>query len=225
MLEWHAIAGALVAGVITSISPCPLATNIAAIAFLARRTGQGRRIAWAGLAYTTGRVLAYTAIAAALIGGLLSTPAMSEILRNKLGGLVGPLLILTGMVVGGWLPLRLPGSSRLNEWGDRLANRGLLGEFLLGILFALSFCPASAALFFGTLLPIAIQANSPVVVPVLYGLGSAVPVLIAVFLFVRGVEFASRLESMRRIGGHLQTGTGVIMIAAGAWMTLATMLR
>ena len=225
MLEWHAIAGALVAGVITSISPCPLATNIAAIAFLARRTGQGRRIAWAGLAYTTGRVLAYTAIAAALIGGLLSTPAMSEILRNKLGGLVGPLLILTGMVVGGWLPLRLPGSSRLDEWGDRLANRGLLGEFLLGVLYALSFCPASAALFFGTLLPIAIQANSPVVVPVLYGLGSAVPVLIAVFLFVRGVEFASRLESLRRVGAHLQTGTGMIMIAAGTWMTVATMLR
>ena len=225
MPDWHAIAGALVAGIVTSISPCPLATNIAAIAFLGRRSGQGRRVAWAGLAYTAGRAVAYTGIAAAIIGGLLSTPAMSEILRTKLSGLVGPLLILTGMVVAGWLPLRLPGSSRLNDWGQKLAQKGLVGEFLLGGVFALSFCPASAALFFGTLLPIAVQSDSPVIVPVLYGLGSAVPVLIAVFLFVRGVEFAARLESMRRIGGHLQTGTGVIMIAAGAWMTLATMLR
>lgn len=225
MPDWHAIAGAVLAGIVTSISPCPLATNIAAIAFLARRAGEGRRVAWAGLAYTAGRAVAYAGIAAAIIGGLLSIPAMSEILRTKLGGLVGPLLILTGMVVAGWLPLRLPASSRLNDWGRQLAKRGLVGEFLLGVLFALSFCPASAALFFGTLLPIAVQSDSPFLVPVLYGLGSAVPVIIAVFLFVRGVEFASRLESMQRIGGHLRTGTGLIMIAAGAWMTLTTMLR
>ena len=125
MPDWHAIAGAVVAGIVTSISPCPLATNIAAIAFLGRRSGQGRRVAWAGLAYTAGRAVAYTGIAAAIIGGLLSTPAMSEILRTKLAGLVGPLLILTGMVVAGWLPLRLPGSSKLNVWGQQLAKRGL----------------------------------------------------------------------------------------------------
>lgn len=224
MPDWQAIAGALGLGVVTSISPCPLATNVAAIAFLARRTGQGRRVAWAGLAYTCGRAFAYALVTAVLVGGLLSSTVVSELLRNKLGGLVGPLLILTGMVVAGWLPLRMPGSSKLNAWGDRLAKRGLLGEFLLGVLFALSFCPASAALFFGSLMPLIIQADAPISLSLLYGLGTAVPVFVAVILFVRGVKLATRLESLQRFGAHLQTVTGIIIVGAGVWLTLANLI-
>ncbi len=224
MLEWSLIAGALWLGILTSISPCPLATNIAAVAFLARRTGQGRKVAWAGLAYTLGRAFAYTGIAAAIVCGVLSAPALADILRNKLSGLIGPILILAGMIVAGWIPLQLPGSSRFNQIGNWLADRGLVGEFSMGVLFALSFCPASAALFFGGLLPMSIKADSAVLLPSLYGLGTAVPVVIAVFLLAGGIEFASRLQALQRIGSHLQSVTGLLMVGLGVWLTVSNML-
>ena len=224
MPEWPFIAGALWLGIGTSISPCPLATNIAAVAFLARRTGQGQRVIWAGLVYTLGRALTYTAIAAAITGGILSAPALSEFVRSKLSGLIGPLLILVGMIVAGWIPLRLPGSSRFNEFGNWLGKRGMLGEFLLGALFALSFCPASAAIFFGVLLPMTVKADAPVGLSLLYGLGTAVPVVIAVLLLARGIELASRLQRLQRWGGHLQTVTAIVLIGVGAWMTVSGML-
>ena len=224
MLEWSLIAGAMWLGILTSISPCPLATNIAAVAFLARRTGQGRKVAWAGLAYTLGRAFAYTGIAAAIVGGVLSAPALADILRNKLSGLVGPILILAGMVVAGWIPLRLPGSSRFNQIGNWLADRGLVGEFSMGILFALSFCPASAALFFGGLLPMSIQSDSAILLPSLYGLGTALPVLIAVFLLARGIELASRLQALQRVGSHLQAATGLLMVGLGVWLTVTNLV-
>jgi cytochrome c biogenesis protein CcdA len=224
MPDWPFIAGALWLGIGTSISPCPLATNIAAVAFLARRTGQGRRVVWAGLAYTAGRAVAYTAIAAAIAWGVLSAPAISEFARTKLSGLIGPLLILVGMIIAGWLPLRLPGSSKLNELGNWLAQRGMIGEFLLGALFALSFCPASAAIFFGLLLPLTVKADAPVTLSLLYGLGTAVPVIIAVFLLARGIEFAARLQSLQKLGGRLQLATAVIIIAAGVWITVSGLI-
>lgn len=224
MPDWPFIAGALWLGVGTSISPCPLATNIAAVAFLARRTGQGQRVVWAGLAYTAGRAVAYTAVAAAIAWGVLSAPAISEFVRSKLSGLIGPLLILVGMIIAGWLPLRLPGSSKFNELGNWLAQRGMVGEFLLGALFALSFCPASAAIFFGLLLPLTVKADAPISLSLLYGLGTAVPVLIAVFLLARGIEFASRLQTLQKLGGRLQLATAAVIIAAGAWMTVSGLL-
>jgi cytochrome c biogenesis protein CcdA len=224
MPDWPFIAGALWLGIGTSISPCPLATNIAAVAFLARRTGQGRRVVWAGLAYTAGRAVAYTAVAAAIAWGVLSAPALSEFVRTRLTGLIGPLLILVGMVIAGWLPLRLPGSSKFNELGSWLAQRGMAGEFLLGALFALSFCPASAAIFFGLLLPMTVKADAPVSLSLLYGLGTAVPVIVAVFLLARGIEFAGRLQALQKLGGQLQTATAMVIIAAGVWLTVSGLL-
>ena len=221
MPDWPFIAGALWLGIGTSISPCPLATNIAAVAFLARRTGQGQRVVWAGLVYALGRTLTYTAIAAAIAGGILSAPALAEFARSKLSGLVGPILILTGMIVAGWIPLRLPGSSRVNELGNWLAKRGMVGEFLLGVLFALSFCPASAAIFFGVLLPMTVKADAPASLSLLYGLGTALPVVVAVILLARGIEFAGRLQAMQRWGAHLQTATALVLIAVGVWLTVA----
>lgn len=224
MPDWPFILAALWLGIGTSISPCPLATNIAAVAFLARRTGQGSRIAWAGLAYTAGRATAYTAIAAVIAGGLLSAPAIAEFVRTRLSGLIGPFLILVGMIIAGWLPIRLPSSSKFNDFGKWLAQRGMAGEFLLGTLFAVSFCPASAAIFFGALLPLTIKADAPVILSLLYGLGTALPVILAVVLLARGIEFAGRLQSLQKFGGHLQTATAVIIIAGGVWLTIAGLI-
>lgn len=225
MPEWTLIAGALWLGILTSISPCPLATNIAAVAFLTRRAGRRRAVAWSSLAYIAGRMAAYTLLALVLAAGLLSAPAVSEFLRTKMEGLIGPLLIVVGMLVAGWLPLKIPGFGNINSLGTRLAERGFLGEFLMGAVFALAFCPVSAALFFGGLLPSVLKSGSTVLLPVSYGVGTALPVIVAVVLLACGLSAASeRLRTLQNVGAKLQQWTGWVLIGVGVWLTLRSLL-
>jgi cytochrome c-type biogenesis protein len=224
MLDWTLVAGALWLGILTSISPCPLATNIAAVAFLSRR-GAGAGVAWSCAAYIAGRMLAYTLLAAVLAAGIVSAPGAAAFFRVKAAGLVGPGLILVGMVVAGWLPMKIPGLGGINSLGIKLAERGFAGEFLMGMVFALAFCPVSAALFFGGLLPGIIKSGATVSLAVTYGIGTALPVIAAVIFLTAGVGLASqRLRRLQNLGGWLQTGTAWVLIAAGVWLTLRDLL-
>lgn len=226
MPEWPLIAGALWLGVLTSISPCPLATNIAAVAFLARRSEQRSAVAWSSAAYIAGRMAAYTLLAMALAAGIFSAPAVAAFLRTKLADLLGPGLIVVGMLVAGWLPLRIPGLGGINSLGAKLAERGFIGEFLMGMVFALAFCPVSAALFFGGLLPGVIQSGATVTLPVAYGIGTALPVIVAVSLLACGIGLAAeRLKRLQNLGSRLQQATAWILIAVGVWLTVRGLLH
>lgn len=221
MPDWPLLAGALWLGILTSISPCPLATNIAAVAFLARRGERRSAVAWSSLAYIAGRMAAYTLLAMLLAAGIFSAPAVAGFLRQKAGGLLGPGLLLLGMVVAGWVPLRLPGFGGINALGTKLAERGFVGEFLMGVVFALAFCPVSAALFFGGLLPGVIQSGDTIGLPVAYGIGTALPVLAAVALLACGIGVASaRLHRLQHLGAKLQQATAWILIGVGVWLTV-----
>ena len=101
MPDWAFMIGALWLGILTSISPCPLATNIAAVAFLARRADRRVAVAWSIIAYIAGRMVAYMLLAIALAAGVLSAPGSAEFLRTKMQGLIGPGLIVVGMLVAG----------------------------------------------------------------------------------------------------------------------------
>ena len=220
MIEWTLFFGALWMGVLTSISPCPLATNIAAVAFLSRRSTEKPALALSSLAYISGRTLAYTLLAGMLVAGLLSAPSVAEFFRSKLEGLIGPMLIILGMIVSGLITLKIPGFGNLNQLGTRLAEKGFVGEFLMGVIFALAFCPVSAALFFGGLLPSIVQSGSTILLPITYGIGTALPVVIAVVILAGGVTAASRrIQTMQVIGAKLQIYTGYILILVGIWMT------
>ncbi len=221
MPEYSLIAGALWLGILTSISPCPLATNIASVAFLTRRNPGERNIIGSALAYTLGRMSAYSLLAIIITAGLLSAPQLSSFFRSHLEGLIGPGLLIVGMFITGLIRISLPGSGKLNALGTQLAERGHVGEFLMGAVFALAFCPVSAALFFGALLPGIIRSDSSVLLPVTYGIGTAVPVLIAVALLSGSLAAAQkRIQTMQNIGAKLQMGTGVIILLVGAWITL-----
>lgn len=225
MPDWPIIAGALWLGILTSISPCPLATNIAAVAFLARKGMHQRAVAWSSLAYISGRMIAYTLLAIVITTGLLSAPSVASFFRDQLEGLIGPALILIGMMVSGWLTVKIPGISNLNELGNRLAQRGWLGEFLMGAVFALAFCPVSAAIFFGGLLPTVVQSGSTIILPVTYGIGTALPVVVAVILLAGGLATAgTRVKKLQWIGSKLQIITGIILILVGVWITLRDVL-
>ena len=208
-------------GVLTSVSPCPLATNIAAVGFIGRHAASPVRVMAAGLAYTLGRAIAYAALAALIVAGLLAIPAVSHFLQRYLNQVLGPLLVLVGMVLLGLLRLRASSSVGGQGLRERAGRGGILGAALLGVLFALSFCPVSAALYFGSLIPLAVSAGSPLVLPGLYGVGTGLPVVIVAVLVATGSQrigaLAARAETFdvwaRRI-------TGTILIIVGTYLTL-----
>lgn len=210
-----AIGGAFWLGVLTSVSPCPMATNVAAIGYLARNSHSRALQLLAGLLYALGRAVAYTLVGALIIWGLLSAPLLSNFLQKHLGQLMGPLLVLVGMILLGLLP-GLPSFGGSGTLGKRIADFGVVGSGLLGFLFALAFCPVSAALFFGSLLPLAVKQESTWLLPAVFGLGSALPVIIfGSLLAVARHSAAKAFGRLQQIDRWLLPATGWLLVAVG----------
>jgi cytochrome c biogenesis protein CcdA len=216
-----ALGTALWLGILTSISPCPLATNIAAISYISGKLGTPRSAALTGGLYAVGRALAYLALGFVIALGVLNVPGVSGFLQKYMNKALGPLLILVGMFLVDLLSIRTPN----NSFGDRMkgtAERlGVWGGLLLGVLFALSFCPVSAALFFGSLLPLAVANRSMVLLPLLYGVGTALPVLLVSGALVTGGAAVGRLYAgLTRVERWSRPVTGILFIAIGIYLSL-----
>lgn len=213
-------------GLMTSVSPCPLATNIAAVSFLARRLDAKHRAVAGVLAYATGRAVAYVAVGVLVAWGIAAAPQTSRFLQTILGPFIGPLLIVVGLVLLGWIPLRLSFGAAQPGATEGLANRGLPGAFLLGVLFALTFCPTSAALFFGSLLPLSLTAPTQLPLFVLYGLATAVPVAVVALAVLVGARTGARLVGgIQRWQRPLQTVNAWLIVAIGTYLTLSATLK
>ncbi len=209
----------LALGLITAVSPCPLATNLAATAWLSRHATSRRRALFGALAYTIGRVVAYGSVAMVLALGALGAPAVSQWLQEWLPTLVGPLLVLTAMVLLELLPLPWGGGGMSQEAAERFARFGLVGEFALGFLFAMTFCPASAALFFGSLLPPALSCATPAAPVIAYGIGTAIPIGIFAVSVAIGAGFANRFgASVVRWQPRIRLTTGVALLLIGLYL-------
>jgi cytochrome c biogenesis protein CcdA len=208
-------------GLLTSISPCPLATNIAAVAYIGRQVASPARAIFTGLAYTLGRALTYTAIAALLVGSLVSAPTLSFALQGWMNRLLGPLLIVVGLILLGWLPLPAWGGGLATRLAGRLAHQGVWGGAALGMVFAISFCPVSAALFFASLIPLAVSHHDPVVLPTLYGVGTALPVALFAVLVAVGAGSIGRLFArLTAMEVWLRRATATLFIATGVYFAL-----
>ncbi len=212
---------ALWLGILTSISPCPLATNIAAMSYMTRSVANSRMVLLSCALYSLGRMLTYALIAALIVKGLLSIPGASHFLQKYMNRILGPLLVLAGMFLLELITVSLPGPA----WGVRLRQRigirGLWGAGVLGVMFALSFCPVSAALFFGSLVPLSLQHQSVFVMPVVYGFGTGLPVVVFAVLIALGTRriavFFGRLALLER---WLRRLTGLVFIGVGVYLTL-----
>jgi len=221
-----AAVSALWFGILTSVSPCPLATNITAISFVGRRTGSTRGVLLSGLLYTIGRALVYTAIGVLLVMSLLSAPTVSLTLQTWMNKLLGPILILAGMVMLGLLRISFRGRGMSQRLQQRVERWGLLGALGLGALFALSFCPVSATLFFGSLLPLAVKHGSGVLLPFIYGIGTAIPVVIFAIVLAFGARWLGKLfERVTQVERWMRTVTGVVFIGVGIYMSLVHVYR
>jgi cytochrome c-type biogenesis protein len=213
-------------GILTSVSPCPLATNITAISFVGRRTGSPRGILLSGLLYTIGRALVYTAIGVLLVMSLLSAPTVSLTLQVWMNKLLGPILILAGMVMLGLLHVSLRGRGMSQRLQQRVEQWGLLGALGLGALFALSFCPVSATLFFGSLLPLAVKHGSGILLPFVYGIGTAIPVVVFAIVLAVGVRWLGKLfERVTLVERWMRTATGIVFLGVGVYMSLVHVYR
>ncbi len=214
---------ACVLGLLTAISPCPLATNIAAIGYIGKHVDTPRRTFVSGLLYAAGRVVSYGVLGAVLISVLRAGESVFQIQRllSGRGGLVvGIVLMLVGtfMLVSEQLNLRGFGYSGGN--GQRLAAKGAWGSFLLGILFALAFCPTSAVFYFGMLIPMSAHAAYGYWLPVLFALATALPVLIVAWILAFSVGSISRFYQttaivqrwLNRIVAILFIGIGVYYV-------------
>jgi cytochrome c biogenesis protein CcdA len=216
-----AIGSALWLGILTSISPCPLATNIAAVSFLGRRIDSPMTVFGGGLLYALGRTVAYIALGAVLLAGLMSAPGVSTFLQRNMNRLVGPVLIVVGLFLLEIIRVQLPGPGKSGEkLQNRIAAGGMWGAAPLGALFALSFCPVSAAFFFGSLLPLALEADAPVLLPTVYGLGTALPVIFFALLVAMGAKgIALAFKRLTAIELWVRRAMAMIFIGVGLYMT------
>jgi cytochrome c-type biogenesis protein len=213
---------ALWLGILTSVSPCPLATNVAAISFVGRRVGRPRQVFLAGLLYTLGRSLAYLVLGVLLVSSLLSVPRLSQTLQTYMNKLLGPLMVLVGMFLLDMIKINLPSSGIGKGIQKRIEAWGVWGAGVLGIVFALSFCPVSAALFFGSLIPLAVDNGSSVLLPALYGVGTGLPVFVVAVLIASGAHAVGKaLDNLALIGRWARQITGCIFLGVGIYYSLA----
>ncbi len=216
-----AIAGALLLGFQTSISPCPLATNIAAVSYIGRRVGRPGLVLASGLLYTLGRMLVYIALGGLLTASLLTASAVSMNLQHYMNLLLGPLLILIGMFLLELIGTRWTGVSIGEAWQQRAEQLGIWGAALLGIIFALAFCPVSAAFFFGGLLTLAVQNDSPLLLPAVFGAGTALPAFVFAVVIALSAQYVGVIFNKLRVFEYwARRVTGIVFILAGIYLSL-----
>jgi cytochrome c-type biogenesis protein len=213
---------ALLLGLITAISPCPMATNIAAIAYVSRRVKERRYAVITGALYTLGRMFSYSILGVIIIVAGLEVPGVASFLQDFGEQVLGPLLIVVGviMLIINRIPLSL-GGGRLSALGGRIADWGMIGGFLLGALFALAFCPYSAVLFFGVLIPLALKSAGGVTLPAVYAVGTGLPVLVFGVLISAGVARVSTwLNAVTRVEKIIRVAVSIIFIGVGIYLVV-----
>lgn len=215
---------AFLLGLLTALSPCPLATNIAAIGFIGKDIEDRKRIFRNGLLYTLGRILSYTLLGVILILVLKEGASMFGI-QKTIGTwgelLLGPLLLVIGlfMLLGDRINLPQFGFKRNAEG---LAKKGGWGALLIGILFAMAFCPTSGVFYFGMLIPMSATATAGYLLPVIFAIATSIPVLAVAWILAFSVQkmgnFYGKMQKIQKWMKHI---VGILFLLVGiyyCWM-------
>jgi cytochrome c-type biogenesis protein len=216
---------AFLIGLINAISPCPLATNLSAVAFLSKEIENPKRTILLGFLFALGRVLTYAGIASAI--AFIGISAADVFFPLKiLEPVIGIALILAGLMMLGFIGKKQQKCDyQQAPLLETLAKKGYAGAFLLGVVFALAFCPVSAVLYFGMLIPLSITESDPFIIPFSFGIATALPLIIASLLIVNGMsivgKFTGKLHSFEQ---KMNTITGTIFVAAGIYLTIQAIL-
>lgn len=211
---------AFVLGLMTAISPCPLATNITAIGFISKDLEDKKRVFLNGLVYTAGRAIAYTLLALIIFFGV-DQFEISGSFQQYGEKIIGPLLVVIGLLMLDILKIKFPGFGNITKKFQEKSKHSYWDVLLLGVLFALAFCPYSGVLYFGMLVPMTVGSASGLYLPVVYALATGIPVIIFAWLIaytISGVgKLYQRLKTFeiwfRRVISVVFIGVGIYYIS------------
>ncbi len=215
------ILSAFILGLMTAISPCPLATNITATAFISKNIGSKRKVFLSGIIYSLGRAFSYSAIGLILYFGA-SKFHVARFFQQNGEKYLGPLLIIVGLIMLNVIRLDFLGKSNFQErLSEKFKDQGLLGSFLIGVVFALAFCPYSGALYFGMLIPMTIASVKGLYLPVVFAFGTGLPVIMFTYLlaFTAG-KVGTFYKKITKIEKVMRTVAGVVFVLTGLYYVL-----
>jgi cytochrome c-type biogenesis protein len=190
----YSFATAFILGLMTSISPCPLATNISAIGFISRDIDDRKRVFINGLVYTLGRAISYSALALILFFGA-SQMQVSRLFQGWGEKILAPILILIGLFMLGIMKIKFPGFSWLTDKIEKKGKGGYWSTLILGMVFAMAFCPYSGVLFFAMLMPITIASPGGLYLPVVFALATGLPVILFAWLIAYAISNVGKVYS------------------------------
>jgi len=209
---------ALLLGLMAAVGPCTMATNVASIAYISRRITDRRYAVLASLLYSLGRMITYTLLGVLIIAIGLEVPAIRNFLENVGTYVLGPLLIIAGILMLLIDRFSFGGGGKLAALGNKVSDWGLLGALLMGVIFALAFCPYSAVLFFAVLIPMALTSTGGVFLPPLFAIGTGLPVILFGVLIAVGVTAVSRwVNNLGKAEKVMRIIMAVIFIAVGIY--------
>lgn len=208
---------ALILGLMTAISPCPLATNITAVAFISKDIENRNRVFINGLLYTLGRAVSYTAIALVIYLGA-DQFKFSGFLQRYGEKILGPLLIVIGLFMLDLIKIKFPGVSKLTSRMETKSKWGTFDSIILGMIFALAFCPYSGVLYFGMLVPMTIASASGLYLPIVYALATGIPVIIFSWLLAYSVgSIGGAYNKIKNFEIWFRRVIAILFIAVGVY--------
>lgn len=208
---------ALVLGLMTAISPCPLATNITAVGFISKNIEDRRRVFLNGVLYTLGRAISYTSIALIIYLGAdqFKFSGFFQLYGEKV---LGPLLIVIGLFMLDILKIKFPGLSGLTSKMENKTSWGYWDAILLGMIFALAFCPYSGVLYFGMLVPMTVASASGLYLPLVFALATGIPVIILAWILAFSVgSLGSVYNKMKNFEIWFRRMIAILFIAVGIY--------
>lgn len=213
----YAFLTAIILGLMTAISPCPLATNISAIGFISRDITNSRRVFMNGLVYTLGRTLSYTGLAVILYFGA-SKMNVAMLFQGWGEKVLGPLLIVIGLFMLDVLKIKFPGFSKLTEKIGENGKGSYWSSLLLGMVFALAFCPYSGVLYFAMLIPMTVASPSGLFLPVLFAISTGLPVILFAWFLAFAVGNVGKLYNRIKVFERwFRRVVGVVFIGVGLY--------
>ncbi|MFH1065357.1 MAG: aromatic aminobenezylarsenical efflux permease ArsG family transporter [Nanoarchaeota archaeon] len=221
------IVAAFFIGLMAALSPCPLATNITAIAYASKRIDNSKHTILVGLLYTLGRMSTYVALALLIVTFGMSIQNLSLFMQNYGNKILGPFLIIAGLIMLNIIRLNIvKGNKHFIKIKEKLATKGFIGSFLLGMVFALAFCPFSALLFFGMLIPLALKAGDGLIIPSVFAFATGLPVIVFSFVLVKGMSKLGKIMNKMNIFERwMRFIVAVIFIITGIYYTFNMILN
>lgn len=214
------VVSALVLGLLTAISPCPMATNITAIGYIGKDLGNRNRVFYNGLIYTLGRAFTYTALAFVLYFGA-DQVKISGLFQQYGEKIIGPLLMVIGIFMLGIFRVNFPAFNRITERYQGRRRFSYWDVFLLGVIFALAFCPYSGVLYFGMLIPLTVS-SSGLHLPVVFAIATGIPVIIFAWLIAYTISGVGNLyKRIKAFEFWFRKGIALVFIGIGIYYIIA----